>query len=92
MKNYMRELSFREILGGCFDVYFHNFFTILIIFALPVYPVMVFQSYLMLQDDFVMLGGFHNSTNNSVNYCICCNYRCPVGHLSGTQTQYYSIL
>lgn len=55
MKNYLRELSFSEILKGCFDVYFHNFFTILIIYALPLYPLSVIQGYLTLEGEAELL-------------------------------------
>lgn len=43
MSSYLRELSFSEIFRGSFKIYFHHFFTILLLYALPVYPI----SYLM---------------------------------------------
>ena len=52
MKSYLRALSFGEIFTGCFEVYFRNFFTIFIIYALPIYPVTYVQNWLLIEENF----------------------------------------
>lgn len=52
MKSYLRELSFGEIFKGSFEVYFQNFFTIFIIYALPIYPTSYIQNLLLIEGNF----------------------------------------
>ena len=54
MNSYLRQLSFGEIIRGCFDIYLHHFFTILIIYALPVFPISYISNLVFAQGEWAL--------------------------------------
>lgn len=51
MSQYLRELSFGEIVRACFEIYRHHFLTIFVIYFLPVFPLALMQNIAMQEEE-----------------------------------------